>query len=140
MSEEDVNKWVGDAQDTALSRSCSCFEMHCHDPVLSRLATQLFTKTKDYLETEVSTGQDMYTLLEEVNRLTITKHADLRSLVVNLSKTLKECNHMYAELIRPLLLQIDQFDSKVAMIEANAYRLDSYTKQLKARFKQLQEN
>lgn len=42
-------------------------------------------------------------------------------------------------LIKPLLLQIDQIDAQVSQFEANAYRLDSYTKQLKARFKELEE-
>ncbi|XP_034839417.1 biogenesis of lysosome-related organelles complex-1 subunit 2 [Maniola hyperantus] len=143
MSKEDVDKRARETQnrDEDLSRSCSCFEMlDPHDPVISRLATQLFKKTDDYWRGEVMAGQDYYTLLEQINRLATTKHADVRSLAINLSKTLNEYNEIYSVLIKPLLLQIDQIDAKVELLEANAYRLDSYTKRLKARFKELQEN
>ncbi|XP_047543808.1 biogenesis of lysosome-related organelles complex 1 subunit 2 [Vanessa atalanta] len=142
MSEEDVAKWAKDGQNKELfmSPSCSSFEMlDPHDPVISRLATQLFKKTNDYLQGEMAAGQDHYNLLEEINRLAITKYADLKNLTVNLSKTLNEYNEMYNSQIKPLLLQIDQIDAQVSQFEANAYRLDSYTKQLKARFKELEE-
>ncbi|CAH2226328.1 biogenesis of lysosome-related organelles complex 1 subunit 2 [Pararge aegeria] len=142
MSDENVDKWAGEAhsRDSALSRSCSSFEMlDSHDPVISRLATNLFKKTNDYLQGEMAAGQDYYTLLEEINGLATSKHADVRNLAVNLSKTLNEYNEKYDSLIEPLLHHIDQIDAKVTAMEANAYRLDSYTKQLKACFKSLQE-
>ncbi|CAH0716309.1 unnamed protein product, partial [Brenthis ino] len=142
MSEENVEKWAREGQnkDFYMSTSCSSFEMlDPHDPVISRLATQLFKRTNEYLQGEMAAGQDHYNLLEEINRLAITKYADLRNLTVNLSKTLNEYNEIYNVLIKPLLLQIDQIDAQVSQFEANAYRLDSYTKQLKARFKELEE-
>jgi hypothetical protein len=41
-----------------MSPSCSSFEvLDPHDPVISRLATQLFKRTNDYLQGEVSAGQ-----------------------------------------------------------------------------------
>ncbi|XP_045458060.1 biogenesis of lysosome-related organelles complex 1 subunit 2 [Melitaea cinxia] len=143
MSEKDVEKWTREGQNKELymSTSCSSFEMlDPHDPVISRLATQLFKKTNDYLQGEMAAGQDHYNLLEEINRLAITKYTDLKNLTVNLSKTLNEYNEMFNSQIKPLLLQIDQIDAQVSQFEANAYRLDNYTKQLKARFKELEEN
>ncbi|CAG9558576.1 unnamed protein product [Danaus chrysippus] len=154
MSEEDLDRWAQEGQNRVninftykffftemyLSTSCSSFEMlDPHDPIISRLATNLFKKTNDYLQGEMSAGQDHYNLLEEINRLTITKYTDLRNLTVNLSKTLSEYNEMYNTLIKPLLLQIDDIDAQVSQFEVNAYRLDNYTKQLKARFKELEE-
>lgn len=41
--------------------------------------------------------------------------------------------------IKPLLEQIDIIHTQVTKLEANAYRLDSYTKQLKVRFKELED-
>ncbi|XP_063633152.1 biogenesis of lysosome-related organelles complex 1 subunit 2 [Cydia splendana] len=142
MSDEDIEKWMKDGRnkDLQVSTSCSSFEvLDPHDPVISRHATQLFKRTNDYLQGEMSAGQDHYNLLEQINRLTITKYADLRSLAVNLSKTLNEYNEMYNTQIRPLLQQIDAIDAQVSRFEASAYRLDAYTKQLKQRFKELED-
>ncbi|XP_013183602.2 biogenesis of lysosome-related organelles complex 1 subunit 2 [Amyelois transitella] len=142
MSEDEVEKWSRDGHNKELpvSPSCSSFEvLDPHDPVLSRLATQLFKKTNDYLQGEMSASQDHYSTLEEINRLTIIKYADLRNLAANLNKTLSEYNEMYNTVIKPLLQQIDQIDAQVSKFEVNAYRLDAYTKQLKARFKELEE-
>ncbi|XP_045510237.1 biogenesis of lysosome-related organelles complex 1 subunit 2 [Colias croceus] len=140
MSEEE--KWSTEEKniDLHVSPSCSSFEvLDPHDPVISRLATQLFKRTNDYLQGEMSAGQDHYVLLEEINRLAITKYADLKNLTVNLTKTLNEYNEMYETVLKPLLSQIDDIDAQVSQFEASAYSLDSYTKQLKARFKELEE-
>ncbi|CAH0745826.1 unnamed protein product [Diatraea saccharalis] len=97
MSEEEVEKWTREVRnkEIQMSPSCSSFEvLDPHDPVISRLATQLFKRTNDYLQGEMSAGQDHYNLLEEINRLTITKYADLKNLAVNLNKTLMEYNEM----------------------------------------------
>ncbi|XP_047508212.1 biogenesis of lysosome-related organelles complex 1 subunit 2 [Pieris napi] len=143
MSDEDREKWSAEERNRDnlhVSPSCSSFEvLDPHDPIISRLATQLFKKTNDYLQGEVTAGQDHYILLEEINRLAITKYADLKNLTVNLEKTLNEYNKMYDTSILPLLQQIDDIDSQVTQFEANAYRLDSYTKQLKAQFEELCE-
>ncbi|CAH4034790.1 biogenesis of lysosome-related organelles complex 1 subunit 2 [Pieris brassicae] len=145
MSDEDIGreKWSAEERNRDnlhVSPSCSSFEvLDPHDPIISRLATQLFKRTNDYLQGEVTAGQDHYILLEEINRLAITKYADLKNLTVNLEKTLNEYNKMYDTSILPLLQQIDDIDSQVTQFEANAYRLDSYTKQLKAQFEELCE-
>ncbi|XP_050670845.1 biogenesis of lysosome-related organelles complex 1 subunit 2 [Leptidea sinapis] len=142
MSDEENEKWSRDEpnKEHRISPTCSNFEvLDPHDPVISRLAMQLFKRTNDYLQGEMAAGQDHYTLLEEINRLTITKYTDLKNLTVNLSKALNEYNDLYEAAIKPLLLEIDEIDSQVSQFEANAYRLDSYTKQLMARFTELGE-
>ncbi|KAI5640944.1 biogenesis of lysosome-related organelles complex-1 subunit 2 domain-containing protein [Phthorimaea operculella] len=141
MAEEE-EKWTRDVQSKELnmSPSCSSFEvLEPHDPVISRLATNLFKKTNDYIQGELTAGQGHYDLLEEINRLAITKYTDLRHLAVNLSRTLSDYNDMYADQIKPLLQQIDAIDAQVAKFEENAYRLDAYSKQLRARFHELHQ-
>lgn len=143
MSDEDIEKWAreGRSKDMTLSPSHSSFEvLDPHDPVLSRLATFLFKRTNDYLQGEMSAGQDHYVLLEEINRLAITKYTDLRNLALNLNKALNEYNEQYLSTIKPLLMQIDQIDKMVSKLETNAYRLDAYTKQLRIKIKELDEN
>lgn len=141
MSEENIEKWSaeGRMKNFQISPSCSSFEvLDPHDPVISRLATQLFKRTNDYLQGEMAAGQDYYSLLEEINRLAITKYTDLKNLAMNLNKNMTECNDMYYEQIKPLLQQIDLIEQQVSMMETQTYRLDSYVKQLKARFKDLE--
>nr|QOL71520.1 biogenesis of lysosome-related organelles complex-1 subunit 2 [Antheraea pernyi]QPF69707.1 biogenesis of lysosomal organelles complex-1 subunit 2 [Antheraea pernyi] len=142
MSEEEIEKWTMESRNKELpmSISCSSFEvLDPHDPVISRLATQLFKKTNDYLQGEMAAGQEHYTLIEDLNRLTITKYADLKNLASNLNKSLVEYNELYIQKIKPLLEQIDMIHTQVTKLEASAYRLDSYTKQLKARFIELED-
>ncbi|XP_047041065.1 biogenesis of lysosome-related organelles complex 1 subunit 2 [Helicoverpa zea] len=127
--------------DLYASPSHSSFEvLDPHDPTLSRLATLLFRRTNDYLQGEIACGGDHYILLEEINRLAITKYTDLRNLAVNLNRTLTEYNDLYSSTIKPLLSQIDDIDIMVGKLEENAYRLDSYTKQLKSRVKEMYES
>ncbi|XP_041986446.1 biogenesis of lysosome-related organelles complex 1 subunit 2 [Aricia agestis] len=144
MSKEDLSKSMKeearDCSDPAIFTRSSSFEMlDPHDPVISRLATQLFKKTNDYLQGEMSSGQENYRLLEEINRMAITKFGDMRHLTVNLSKTLTECIDMYDVAIKPMLQQIEEIDAQIEQLEANVYRLDAYSKQLKTKFKELIE-
>ncbi|XP_026741799.1 biogenesis of lysosome-related organelles complex 1 subunit 2 isoform X4 [Trichoplusia ni] len=128
---------MDDHSDLYASPSHSSFEvLDPHDPTLSRLATHLFKKTNDYLQGEIASGGDHYMLLEDINRVAITKYADLRNLAVNLNRTLMEYDHAYATTIRPLLSQVDDIDVMVAKLEENAHRLDGYTKQLKTRIRE----
>lgn len=139
MSEEDET-WAADRKnkDLRMFPSCSSFEISDpHDPVLSRLATQMFKRTNDYLQGEMTGGQDHYVLLEEINRMVITKYADLRSLAVNLTKSINESNEKCETEIKPLLQHIEDIDNEMSVLEATAFRLDSYTKQLLARFVEL---
>lgn len=108
--------------------------------------------------------QDHYNLLEQINRVTITKYSDLKQISVTLGKTVNEYNEMCKYLlnldydfttiiikiiikkiftdtttIQPLLNQIDQIEENVSKFEAAAYRLDHYTKQLKQKFKDIEK-
>ncbi|KPJ09062.1 Biogenesis of lysosome-related organelles complex 1 subunit 2 [Papilio machaon] len=139
MSEEEVT-WTGERKNKDLRTfpSCSSFDLlDPHDPILSRLATQMFKRNNDYLQGEIATGQEHYDLLEEINRMVITKYANLQSLAINVNRSLNESNGKYEIEVKPLLEQIEDIDIELSALEATAFRLDSYTKQLLGRFIEL---
>lgn len=76
-----------------MSTSTSSFEaLDPHDPNLSRLATNMFNKTADYLYGELTATQDDYRLLENMNRATITKYSDMKHIASNIAKTMVDLN------------------------------------------------
>lgn len=141
---EGSEKWTNEnspSKGPTLSTSTSSFEaLDPHDPNLSRLATAMFQKTSDYLNGELSTTEENYYLLEQMNRTTISKYADLKHMSVTLGKTINDYNTMFETTIKPVLMLIDQLEQNVKEFETAAYRLDHYTKQLKAKFKEIQKD
>ncbi|XP_066976496.1 biogenesis of lysosome-related organelles complex 1 subunit 2 [Macrobrachium rosenbergii] len=122
-----------------LSTSTSSFEaLDPHDPNLSHLATLMFSHTSNYLQGELSAVLEDYTLLEQMNRSTITKYGDMRQIGGSVSRALKDLNEKYVAL-QPYLDQIDQIDDSVTKLEAAAYKLDAYSKRLEAKFKSLEK-
>ncbi|XP_073982458.1 biogenesis of lysosome-related organelles complex 1 subunit 2 isoform X4 [Rhodnius prolixus] len=123
-----------------LSTSTSSFEaLDPHDPNLSKLATNMFQKTSDYLIGELTLTQEDYKLLEAMNLATITKYSDMKQIVGNINKNLADLKEKYDQL-RPLLDQIDQIEDSVLKLEQAAYKLDSYSKRLEAKFKALEKS
>ena len=87
---------------------------------------------------ELSAVLEDYTLLEQMNRATITKYSDMRQISGSVSRSLKELNDKYLAL-QPYLDQIDQIEDSVTKLEAAAYKLDAYSKRLEAKFKTLEK-
>lgn len=79
-----------------------------------------------------------YALLEQMNKATITKYADMRQIGGSVSRALKDLNEKYLAL-QPYLDQIDQIEDSVTKLEAAAYKLDAYSKRLEAKFKSLEK-
>merc|ERR1719369_1951783 len=52
----------------------------------------MFTKTSLYLQGEISTVQEAYRLLEDMNRAAITKYSDMKQIASNAAKTLQQSN------------------------------------------------
>eukprot|EP00088_Acartia_fossae_P059217 TRINITY_DN7004_c0_g1_i1.p1 TRINITY_DN7004_c0_g1~~TRINITY_DN7004_c0_g1_i1.p1 ORF type:complete len:160 (+),score=25.30 TRINITY_DN7004_c0_g1_i1:44-523(+) len=122
-----------------LSTSTSSFEaVDPHDPVLNNLANSLFSKTADWVSGELDSTIDEYRLLEQMNRVTLTKYGDMKQITTNISKGVTELNEKYTNLM-PYLEQIDQIDESISRLEQAAYRLDSYSKRLEAKYKQLEK-
>ncbi|XP_030760701.1 biogenesis of lysosome-related organelles complex 1 subunit 2 [Sitophilus oryzae] len=122
-----------------LSTSTSSFEaLDPHDPNLSRLANNLFSKTSDYLYGELTSTLDDYKLLENMNKATITKYSDMKHIALNVGKSILELNDKCDSLL-PLLQQIDQVEDSVTKLEQAAYKLDVYSKRLEAKFRNLEK-
>lgn len=125
---------------TTLSTSTSSFEaLDPHDPNLSRLANTMFQKTGEYLQEELTATHADYRLLERLNKETIAKYTELKTISSNVSISLDSLNEKYKNL-RPILENIDQIDDSVNKLEQAAYKLESYSKRLEAKFKDLEKD
>nr|CAG4644467.1 EOG090X0J9J [Lepidurus arcticus] len=123
---------------TTLSKTSSFEALDPHDPTLNKLAVNMFQKTASYLEEELSVTQEEYKLLQNMNRITATKYADMAHLTSSVGSALSILNEKYQGL-QPYLDQIDQIEDSVAQLEQAAYKLDAYTKRLEAKFKSLEK-
>ncbi|KAF7992795.1 hypothetical protein HCN44_005139 [Aphidius gifuensis] len=122
-----------------LSTSTSSFEaLDPHDPNLSHLANSMFQKTAEYLQEELTSTHADYRLLERLNKETIAKYAELKTISSSVSQSLDALNQKYKKL-EPVLDNINQIDDSVAKLEQAAYKLAAYSKRLEAKFKDLSE-
>lgn len=88
-----------------LSTSTSSFEaLDPHDPNLSRLASKMFQKTSDYITTELSSPLEDYKLLENMNKVTMTKYSDMKQIANNLSTSTADLKIKFNNLV--ILYQI----------------------------------
>ena len=86
----------------------------------------------------METTVEEYKLLEQMNRVTLTKYSDMSQITENVSKGVVELNGKYTALM-PYLEQIDQIDASVNRLEQAAYKLDAYSKRLEQKFKSLEK-
>jgi len=129
----------GETLGAALSTSTSSFEaLDPHDPHLNHLAELTFSKTSQWINAELSSTQQDYKLLEQMNKMTATKYSDMEQITCNINKGITQLNDKYREL-QPYLDQIDQIDESVTRLEEAAYKLDSYSKRLEAKFLSLEK-
>ncbi|XP_067646449.1 biogenesis of lysosome-related organelles complex 1 subunit 2 [Eurosta solidaginis] len=118
-----------------LSTSTSSFEaLDPHDPNLSRLATKMFRKTEEYISNELNAPLEDYKLLEEMNKATVAKYADMQQIAENLNVSTNELSIKFQQLV-PLMKQIDEISDTVDKLEAAAYKLDAYSIALENRIK-----
>ncbi|KAG7213857.1 hypothetical protein KM043_003067 [Ampulex compressa] len=120
---------------TTLSTSTSSFEaLDPHDPNLSRLANTMFQKTGEYLQEELIATHADYRLLERLNKETIAKYTELKTISSNVAQSLDSLNDKYSKL-QPILDNIKEIDDSVTKLEQAAYKLAAYSKRLEAKFK-----
>ena len=86
----------------------------------------------------METTVEEYKLLEQMNRVTLTKYSDMSQITENVSRGVVELNSKYSSLL-PYLEQIDQIDCGVGRLEQAAYKLDAYSKRLEQKFKSLEK-
>nr|CAG4637510.1 EOG090X0J9J [Ceriodaphnia reticulata]SVE73316.1 EOG090X0J9J [Ceriodaphnia reticulata] len=120
-----------------LSTSTSSYEpLETHDPTLNRLAVTMFQKVHEYLQTELTSSESEYQLLEQMNKVTAAKYKDLTQVATNVGKGIIELNEKFKGL-QVYLKQIDQIEDNISKLEHAAYKLDAYTVRLENKFKAL---
>ena len=62
----------------------------------------------------------------------------MEQITSNINKGMSQLNDKYAEL-QPYLDQIDEIDQSVSRLEQAAFKLDSYSKRLEAKFLSLEK-
>lgn len=125
---------------TTLSTSTSSFEaLDPHDPNLSRMANTMFQKTGEYLQEELTATHADYRLLERLNKETIAKYTELKTISSNVAQSLDALNEKYKKL-QPILDNINEIDDSVTKLEQAAYKLAAYSKRLEAKFKDIEKD
>ncbi|KAG6798774.1 biogenesis of lysosome-related organelles complex 1 subunit 2 [Apis mellifera caucasica] len=125
---------------TTLSTSTSSFEaLDPHDPNLSRLANTMFQKTGEYLQEELTATHADYRLLERLNKETIAKYTELKTISSSVAQSLDSLNEKYKKL-QPILDNINEIDDSVTKLEQAAYKLAAYSKRLEAKFKDIEKD
>ncbi|XP_055909515.1 biogenesis of lysosome-related organelles complex 1 subunit 2 [Eupeodes corollae] len=118
-----------------LSTSTSSFEaLDPHDPNLSKLATKMFRKTEEYITNELNAPLEDYKLLEDMNKVTISKYSEMKHVAEGLNLSTNDLNDKFQQLI-PLMQQIHEISDTVDKLEAAAYKLDAYSVALENRVK-----
>ena len=122
-----------------LSTSTSSFEpLDPHDPQLNHLASLMFNKTADWITCELETTSDEYKLIHQMNKVTASKYSDMQQISGNIAKGVTQLEDKYQEL-QPYLDQIDQIDESVERLFQAAVKLDSYSKRLENKYKELEK-
>lgn len=86
---------------TLSTSTSSSFEpLDPHDPQLSRLATKMFQKTHSYVSHELNTSLEDYKLLENMQKLTISKYSDMNQIAENLVTSSAELKQKFDELVK----------------------------------------
>lgn len=125
---------------TTLSTSTSSFEaLDPHDPNLSRLANTMFQKTGEYLQEELTATHADYRLLERLNKESIAKYTELKTISSSAAQSLDSLNEKYKKL-QPILDNINEIDDSVTKLEQAAYKLAAYSKRLEAKFKDIEKD
>ncbi|KAH3863831.1 biogenesis of lysosome-related organelles complex 1 subunit 2-like [Dreissena polymorpha] len=102
------------------------------------LCSEAFKKTAEYIMEELSGTVEDYKLLETMNKVTVSKYAEMKGSAHDIGCALQELNEKYTNL-QPFLEQIDSIEESVNTLEKAAYRLDAYSKRLEAKFKSLEK-
>ncbi|XP_028404906.1 biogenesis of lysosome-related organelles complex 1 subunit 2-like [Dendronephthya gigantea] len=105
---------------------------------LEESCRNMFTNISEYLQCELNASLDDYELLEKLNQLTKEKYDEMDNTTKTLITRMKQINEKY-EKLKPYLDMIDKVDASVTSLEAAAQKLDTYSKELEARFKKLEK-
>lgn len=83
-----------------LSTSTSSFEaLNTHDPLLSRLATKMFHKSSEFVTYEMVSSLEDYKLLENMNKVTVSKYSDMKQIADNLANSTDDLKIKFNDLV-----------------------------------------
>ena len=105
---------------------------------LNQLTQDLFKKMNVYLQGEVESTIQDYSLLQEMNVVTSERYEKMLQTAKNVGDTLYGINSKIREL-QPYLHQIEEIEQNVLILEKTANKLDTYTKQLEERFQKIEK-
>lgn len=128
--EASANETSNDVQSTVQSEA---------DETLQDSCRKMFEKISEYLKSELSGSLEDYELLEKLNELTKQKYQEMDNITKALTGRMDGINEKYTNL-QPFLAMIDKVDTSVTNLEQAAYKLDTYSKELEARFKKLEKS
>ena len=74
----------------------------------------------------------------EFYRVTASKYSDMQQITGNIAKGVNQLDNKYQEL-QPYLDQIDQIDESVERLFQAAVKLDSYSRRLENKYKELEK-
>lgn len=87
---------------------------------------------------ELTTTHEDYRLLERLNKETIAKYAELKTVSYNVAHSLEALNEKYA-ILKPMLDNINEIDEAVTKLEQAAYKLANYSKRLEAKLEDIKK-
>ncbi|GAU95453.1 hypothetical protein RvY_07068-2 [Ramazzottius varieornatus] len=105
---------------------------------IQRLYKNLLGRTSEYLKSEFEVTAEDYRLIQEMNNVSTEKYAQLLVTTKNAKTSLKTTNDRFS-CIKPFLDRIDLVETQVNELERTIFRLDTYAKQLEARFKAVEK-
>lgn len=81
---------------------CSSFEALNHDPNLSRIAKQMFQKTNDYLNFELSSNLMDYELIEKMNQAASKNLVNMKKQTDEVVVTNDDLNTKFSKIFKIL--------------------------------------
>uniref|UniRef100_A0A1I7YMI1 Biogenesis of lysosome-related organelles complex 1 subunit 2 n=1 Tax=Steinernema glaseri TaxID=37863 RepID=A0A1I7YMI1_9BILA len=105
---------------------------------MRRLSAEMHNKVSMYIQGQIEGTIDDYKLLEDMNKTSAQRYADMKQVTKRVSEKINELNKK-AEDIRPYLEQIDEIDQATKRLEEATAVLDNYVLGLETRFRSLQQ-
>eukprot|EP00002_Diphylleia_rotans_P000621 TRINITY_DN10315_c0_g2_i1.p1 TRINITY_DN10315_c0_g2~~TRINITY_DN10315_c0_g2_i1.p1 ORF type:complete len:127 (+),score=33.22 TRINITY_DN10315_c0_g2_i1:43-423(+) len=106
---------------------------------ISQVTERLFEAVEGLVHAELkSVGAD-YELIENMNTVSKERYDEMTKAATHYCTEMQEIQQTYANL-QPALHQIVEIDTQLTELEEITQMLDSYTKQLEARFKKVEKD
>ncbi|KAK0400207.1 hypothetical protein QR680_003404 [Steinernema hermaphroditum] len=105
---------------------------------MRRLSAEMHNKVSAYIQGQIEGTIDDYKLLEDMNKTSTQRYADMKQVTKRVSEKITELNKKY-DAIHPFLDQIDEIDQATKRLEEAAAVLGNYVSGLETRFRSLQQ-